>query len=146
MSRSTVTKMKIIVRKIRDCGRCTVLAVSNCIGHDSTSYTVLKHVEVEFRCGTSSCDTGTQCSVHRSMSRLSILVLECSKEGHLKGGTRQAEQKYGFFKGLKWMKLAKIFMEQSGPKGRHFPVGFIPQALWHHEQACKNPVSRSRGC
>ncbi len=44
------------------------------------------------------------------------------------------------------MKLVEIFMEESGPKGRHFAVGFIPQALWHHEQACKNPVSRSIGC
>ncbi len=26
----------------------TVLAVSNCVRHDGTSYTVLKHVEVEF--------------------------------------------------------------------------------------------------
>ncbi len=37
------------------------------------------------------------------------------------------------------MKLAEIFMEDSGPKGRHFPGGFIPQALRRHEQACKNP-------
>ena len=43
----------------------TVLAVSNCVGHDSTSYTELKHVEVEFWCGTCSCDTGTWCWVHR---------------------------------------------------------------------------------
>ncbi len=33
-----------------------------------------------------------------SMSRLPILVLECSKEGHLEGGTRQTEQKYGFLR------------------------------------------------
>ncbi len=26
----------------------TVLAISNCVGHDSTSYAVLKYVEVEF--------------------------------------------------------------------------------------------------
>ena len=25
------------------------------------------------------------------------------------------------------MKLAEILMEQSRPKGRHFPLGFIPQ-------------------
>ncbi len=31
------------------------------------------------------------------------------------------------------MKLAEIFMEQSGPKGRHFPAGFISQALRRHE-------------
>ncbi len=43
------------------------------------------------------------------------------------------------------MKLAEVFMEESGLKGRHFPVGFIPQALRRHEQACKNPVSGSRG-
>ena len=41
----------------------TVLAVSNCVGHEGTSYTVLKHVEVEYWCGTWSCDTGTQCWV-----------------------------------------------------------------------------------
>ena len=35
------------------------------------------------------------------------------------------------------MKLAEIFMEESGPKGRHFPVGFIPQALQLYEQAAK---------
>ncbi len=44
---------------------CTVLAVSNCFVHDGTSYAVLKRVEVEFWCGTCSCDTGTQCSVQR---------------------------------------------------------------------------------
>ncbi len=45
--------------------RHAVLAVSNCVGHDGTSYAVLKHVEVEFWCGTCRCETGTQCSVHR---------------------------------------------------------------------------------
>ncbi len=44
---------------------CTVLAGSNCVEHDSTSYAVLKCVEVEFWCGISRCDTGTQCWVHR---------------------------------------------------------------------------------
>ncbi len=34
-----------------------------------------------------------------SMSRLPILVLECSTEGHLEGGQCQTEQKYGFFRG-----------------------------------------------
>ena len=44
------------------------------------------------------------------------------------------------------MKLAENFMDESRPKGRHFPVEFITQALWRYEQACKNPVSRLRGC
>ncbi len=52
----------------------TVLAVSNCVGHDGTSYAVLKHVEVVFWCGTCRCDTGTQSSVHRSMWKLFGLV------------------------------------------------------------------------
>ncbi len=43
----------------------TVLAESNCVGHDGTSYAALKRVEVEFWCGTCRCDTGTQCWVHR---------------------------------------------------------------------------------
>ncbi len=34
-----------------------------------------------------------------SMSRLPILVLECSKEGHLDRETRQTEQKCGFLRG-----------------------------------------------
>ncbi len=34
-----------------------------------------------------------------SMSRLPILVLECSKERQLEGGAHQTEQKYGFFRG-----------------------------------------------
>ncbi len=41
------------------------------------------------------------------------------------------------------MTVAEIFIEESGPKGRHFPVGFIPQVLWRYEHACKNPVSGS---
>ena len=43
----------------------TVQAVSNCVGHDGTSYAVLKRVEVEFWCGTCRFETGTQCSVRR---------------------------------------------------------------------------------
>ncbi len=43
----------------------SVLAVSNCVGHDGTSYTVLKRVEVEFWCGTCRCETETQCWLHR---------------------------------------------------------------------------------
>ncbi len=34
------------------------------MGRDGISYTVLKHVEVEFWCGVCRCDPGTQCSVH----------------------------------------------------------------------------------
>ncbi len=44
------------------------------------------------------------------------------------------------------MERAVLPHHRNGPKGRHFPVGFIPQALQHYEQACKNPVSGSRGC
>ena len=42
-----------------------MLAVSNCVRLGGTSYAVLKHVEVEFWCGTCRCDTGTQCWVYR---------------------------------------------------------------------------------
>ena len=42
----------------------TVLAVSNCVEHDGTSYAVLKCVEVELWCGTCTCDTETQRWVH----------------------------------------------------------------------------------
>ncbi len=87
----------------------TVLAVSNCVGHDGTSYVVLKHVEVEFWCGTSSCDTGTQCWVHRSMSRLSILVLECSKGSHLEGGHAKQNRNLAFSggkSGWNWLKFS----------------------------------------
>ncbi len=44
------------------------------------------------------------------------------------------------------MELTEIFMEESRPKGRHFPVGFNPQVLLGYEQACRNPMYRSRGC
>ncbi len=44
---------------------CTVLAISNCVGHDSTCYAVLKCVDVAFWCATCRCDPGTQCWVHR---------------------------------------------------------------------------------
>ncbi len=127
----------------------TVLAISNCISHDSTCYTVLKHVEVEFWCGICRCDPGTQCWVQWSMSRLPILVLECSKGTHLKEGPCQTEEKFSFFfrgGGWKWIKLAEIFMGESGPPGPPFPSGFTPQALRCYKQACRNPVSRLRGC
>ncbi len=77
----------------------TVLAISNCVRLDGTSYAVLKHVEVEFQCGPCSCDTGTQSSAHRSMWRLPILVLGCSKEGHLEGGPCHTEEKFDFLRG-----------------------------------------------
>ncbi len=43
----------------------TVLAVSNCVGHDVTSYAVLQRVEGGFWCGTCRCEIGTHCWVHR---------------------------------------------------------------------------------
>ena len=44
------------------------------------------------------------------------------------------------------MKLAEIFMGESGPPDPPLPPGITPQALRCHEQACKNPMSRLRGC
>ncbi len=43
---SAVALMFVIISFF--CRQSTVLTVSNCVGHDGTSYSVLKHVEVEF--------------------------------------------------------------------------------------------------
>ncbi len=45
-----------------------------------------------------------------SMSRLPILVLECSKGGHLEGGSCQTGLKSGFLRGEKWMNWPENFM------------------------------------
>ncbi len=45
--------------------KCTVLAMSKCVKHDEAWNTVLKHVDVEFWCGTRRCDAGTQCWVFK---------------------------------------------------------------------------------
>ena len=87
--------------------KSTVLAVSNCVEHDGTSYAVLKRVGVKIWCGTCRIDTGTQCLVHRSVSRLPILVLECSKGSHLETRACQTGLEYGFLRGWTWMKLAR---------------------------------------
>ncbi len=51
---------------------------------------------------------------HRgSMSRLHILVLECSKERQLERGACQAGLKFGILRGEKGMKLPENFMEES---------------------------------
>ncbi len=64
-----------------------------------------------------------------SMSRLPILVLECSKGGHLEGGACQTGLKSGFLRGKTWMKWPEIFMGQSQPPGQSFPHGCIPRVL-----------------
>ncbi len=63
-----------------------------------------------------------------SMSQLPILVLECTKGSYLETRACQMGLKFGFFRRQTLMKLAEIYMGESGPKGRHFPVGVIPQA------------------
>ncbi len=80
----------------------TVLAVSNCVDHDDTSYAVLKHVEVEFWCGTCRCDTWTHNVQYTgSMLRLPILVLECSKGRQLQGaGGMPNRREIWLFEGL----------------------------------------------
>ena len=70
----------------------TVLAISNCVEYDITSYTVLKHVEVEFWCGTCSCDTGTQCSVQRFNVEAAHFGARMLKR-QLPGGGGHAKQK-----------------------------------------------------
>ncbi len=128
------------------CDSYTVLAISNCVQHDGTSYAVLKHVEMEFWCGMCRCDTGTQCWYTGSMSRLPTLVLECSKESHLERRACQKELKFGFLWGKKRMEWPEIFTEESWPTGPPFAQGFTPWVLWCHAEALKNPVSGLRGC
>ncbi len=78
----------------------TVLAVSNCVGHDGTSYAVLKRVEVEFCCGMCRCNTGTQCWVHGVNFKAAHLVLECSKGSHLEGGGMPNRREIWLFQGV----------------------------------------------
>ncbi len=88
----------------------------------------------------------TQCSVHRfnvEAAHFGARVLKRRSPGE---GAMSNRIEIWHFRGQMLMKLDEIFMEQSGPKGRHFPVGFISQALRRYEQACKNPVSGPRGC
>ncbi len=68
-----------------------------------------------------------------SMSRLPILVLECSKGGHQERGVCQSRSKFDFCKGLLiilltllLMKLPEIFMLESCPPGRPFAEQFNP--------------------
>ncbi len=115
----------------------TVLAVSKCVKHDKTWNTVLKHVEVEFWCGLRRCDTGTQCWVQKSMSRLPILVLECSKGGHLEGGAMPNRTEKWLFERenvdeIGWNSHGRIKTPWPAiPTGIH-PPG--PPALWESMQ------------
>ncbi len=78
----------------------TVLAVSTCVRHDSTTYAVLIHVEVEFGHGMCSCDTGTQCWVHKFNVEAAHFGARMPKRRPPeRGEARQTEQKYGFFRG-----------------------------------------------
>ncbi len=125
----------------------TVLAVSKCVKHGETWNTVLKHVGVKIWCGTCRCDTGRQCWVHWvnvKAAQFGARMLKRRPPGG--GGACQKRLKSGFLRGKKWMKWPEIFMGQSQPPGQSFPHGCIPRVLWHHAQACKNPVSGLRGC
>ncbi len=77
----------------------TVLAVSNCIGHDGTSYAVLKGAEVEFWWGTCRCDTGTQCWVHRVNVKAAHFGARVLKRETIRGGPCHTDEKLGFFRG-----------------------------------------------
>ncbi len=77
----------------------TVLAVSNWVKHGGISYAVLRQVEAEFWIGMCRCDPGTHVEYTGSMSRLPILVLKCSKGGHLERDPCQTEWKFGLFRG-----------------------------------------------
>ncbi len=61
------------------------------------------------------------------MSRLSILVPECLKGSYLEREPCQTEEKSGFLRGQTWMKLAEIFMEESGPPALHFHRDSFPR-------------------
>ncbi len=75
----------------------TVLAVSNCVEHDGTSYAVLKHVEVEFCCGACRCDTGAQCWVHRVNVQAAHFGAKVLKRKTTRGGPCQVGLKFGIF-------------------------------------------------
>ncbi len=78
---------------------CTVLAISNCVRHDGTSYAVLKCVEAESWCGTSRCDTGTQCWVHGVNVEAAHFGARVLKRETTRGGPCQTGLEFGFFRG-----------------------------------------------
>ncbi len=79
-----------------------------------------------------------------TMSRLPILVLDCSKGSHLESGTCQRDLNFGFFRGQKFVKLPEIFMGQSCPTDPPFPGGFIPWAPAPCTSTKKNRVQGER--
>ncbi len=111
----------------------TVLAVSNCVGHDGTSYAVLKHIEVEFGRGTSSCDTGTQCSVHWINVKTAHFGAKMLKRNPPGGWAMPNRTERWLFEGIKvdeigWNFHGTIWTQrQTFSSGIH-PPG--PPALW----------------
>ncbi len=79
----------------------TVLAVSNCVGHDSTSYAVLKCVEMGFWCGTCRCDTGTQSWVHRGNVKADNFGARILKRKPPGGGAMPKRREIWLFEGVK---------------------------------------------
>ncbi len=78
----------------------TDLAVSNCVTHDGTSYAVLKRVEAEFWCGTSRCDTGTQCWVHRVNVKAAHFGARVLKRETTRGGPMPNRTGIWLFQGV----------------------------------------------
>ncbi len=111
----------------------TVLAVSNCIKHDSTSYTVLKHVAVEFGHGMCSCDTGTQCWVNKFNVEAAHFGVRMLKRRPPGGGALPNRTEIWLLEGVKvdeigWNCHGTIWTQrQTFSNGIH-PPG--PPALW----------------
>ncbi len=47
--------------------------------------------------------------------------------------------KFGFFRGYKWMKLAEIFMGESGPPAHHFQWDSLPRTSGAMSKHAKKP-------
>ncbi len=111
----------------------TVLAVNNCIRHDSTSYTVLKCVEAEFGCGMCRCDTGTQCWVHKfnvEAAHFGPRVLKRKPPGE---GATPNRTEIWLFEGVKVDKIGWNFHGTIWTQRQTFSRGMNPPgplALW----------------
>ncbi len=101
---------------------CTVLAVSNGVEHESTSYAVLKYVEVEFWCGTCRCDTGTQCWGHRVNIKAAHFGARMLKRKTIRGGGGMPNRtEIWHFQGVNVEETAWNFHGRIWTQGDSFP-------------------------
>ncbi len=120
----------------------TVPAVSNCVEHDGTSYAVLKRVEVEFWCGTCTCDPGTQRSVRRVNVEAAHFGARMLKREPTGGETMPNRREIWLFQGINVDEMAKILIGKTRPTistGSHSPG---PPAPWASMQKPRVRVER----